>query len=122
LENESIEWLSKVILVSYTFKLLITNKITMITLDNILLWIRKFITTFDNFSEDIDLAINREFFGFSGDISRTQVGKLKDVSSKYISNDFLFSLQKAFDDEGFKGVKLLVVDKKAPDARKKKCR
>ena len=44
----------------------------------------------DRFSEDIDLAINREFFGFSGDISRTQVGKLKDISSKYISNDFLF--------------------------------
>jgi len=36
----------------------------------------------DRFSEDIDLAINRELFGFSGDISRTQVGKLKDVSSK----------------------------------------
>ncbi|MEG0518448.1 MAG: nucleotidyl transferase AbiEii/AbiGii toxin family protein [Bacteroidales bacterium] len=33
----------------------------------------------DRFSEDIDLAINREFFGFSGDISRTQVGKLKDA-------------------------------------------
>ena len=27
----------------------------------------------DRFSEDIDLAINREFFGFSGNISRTQV-------------------------------------------------
>ena len=69
----------------------------------------------DRFSEDIDLAINREFFGFSGDISRTQVGKLKDVSSSYISCDFLFSLQKAFDDNGFKAVKLYVVDKKAPD-------
>jgi predicted nucleotidyltransferase component of viral defense system len=45
----------------------------------------------DRFSEDIDLAINREFFGFSGDISRTQVGKLKDASSKYISNDFPLS-------------------------------
>jgi hypothetical protein len=69
----------------------------------------------DRFSEDIDLAINREFFGFSGDISRTQVGKLKDASSKYISNDFLFSLQKAFDDAGFKDVRLAVTDEKAPD-------
>jgi len=69
----------------------------------------------DRFSEDIDLAINREFFGFSGDISRTQVGKLKDTSSKYISNDFLFSLQKAFDDAGIKDVRLSVVDRKALD-------
>ena len=69
----------------------------------------------DRFSEDIDLAINREFFGFPGNISRTQVGKLKDASSKYISNDFLTSLQKAFDDAGMKDVRLSVVDEKAPD-------
>lgn len=69
----------------------------------------------DRFSEDIDLAINREFFGFSGDISRTQVGKLKDISSKFLSNDFLFSLQKAFDGTGIRDVRLSVVDRKAPD-------
>ncbi|MDR1024055.1 MAG: nucleotidyl transferase AbiEii/AbiGii toxin family protein [Prevotellaceae bacterium] len=69
----------------------------------------------DRFSEDVGLAINREFFGFSGEISRTQIGKLKDASSKYISNDFLFSLQKAFDDVRMKDVRLSVVDGKAPD-------
>jgi len=69
----------------------------------------------DRFSEDIDLAINREYFGFSGEISRTQVGKLKDASSKYISNDFLCLLQKAFEDSGTKDVQLSVVDEKAPD-------
>lgn len=69
----------------------------------------------DRFSEDIDLALDREFFGFSGNISRTQVGKLKDASNKYISNDFLNTLQKVFDDAGFAGVKLIVVDEKAPD-------
>jgi len=69
----------------------------------------------DRFSEDIDLAINREFFGFSGDISRTQVGKLKNVSKKYISNNFLLSLQKAFDDAGIKDIQLSVMDEKAPD-------
>ena len=69
----------------------------------------------DRFSEDIDLVINREFFGFSGNISRTQVGKLKNASNKYLSNDFLFSLQKAFDDAGMNGVKISVVDEKAPD-------
>ena len=69
----------------------------------------------DRFSEDIDLAINREFFGFSGDISRTQVGKLKDASSKYISNDFLFALQKSFFDAGIDDVRLSVIDEKSPD-------
>ncbi len=69
----------------------------------------------DRFSEDIDLAIDREFFGFSGDISRTQVGKLKDASSKYISGDFLLALQKAFDDAGIADVRLSVVDAKDPD-------
>jgi hypothetical protein len=69
----------------------------------------------DRFSEDIDLAIDREFFGFSGDISRTQVGKLRDISSKYISNNFLFSLQKAFDSAGINDVRLSVTDRKDPD-------
>ena len=69
----------------------------------------------NRFSEDIDLAINREFFGFAGDISRTQVGKLKDASSKYISNDFLFTLQKAFDDAQINNVRLSVIDGKSPD-------
>jgi hypothetical protein len=66
-------------------------------------------------SEDVDLAIDREFFGFIGDISRTQVGKLKSISNKYISNVFLLALQKSFDDAGIKDARLLVVDEKEPD-------
>ncbi|MDR1584175.1 MAG: nucleotidyl transferase AbiEii/AbiGii toxin family protein [Prevotellaceae bacterium] len=69
----------------------------------------------DRFSEDIDLAIDREFFGFSGDISRTQIGKLKDVSNKYLSNDFLLLLKKALDNAGMGDVRLSVVDQKDPD-------
>ncbi|GHT69905.1 nucleotidyltransferase [Bacteroidia bacterium] len=69
----------------------------------------------DRFSEDIDLAINREFFGFSGDISRTQVGKLKDKSSQYISNDFLLSLKTTFENAGITDVGLSVVDRKDSD-------
>lgn len=69
----------------------------------------------DRFSEDIDLAINCEFFGFSGDISRTKVGKLKDASNKYITGEFLLSLKKTFSDAGISDVRLSVVDEKAPD-------
>ena len=69
----------------------------------------------NRFSEDIDLAINREFFGFSGGISRTQVGKLKDASNKYIIGEFLFSLKNLFNYAGINDVLLSVVDEKAPD-------
>jgi hypothetical protein len=69
----------------------------------------------DRFSEDIDLALNREFFGFSGDISRTQVGKLKDASSRYISNDFLNALRKEFEDAEINDIVFSVVDNKAPN-------
>ncbi|MDR3366877.1 MAG: nucleotidyl transferase AbiEii/AbiGii toxin family protein [Prevotellaceae bacterium] len=69
----------------------------------------------DRFSEDIDLAINRELFGFSGDISRTQVGKLKNISSKYLASDFLFSLKAAFENAKIGDVGISVVDRKDPD-------
>jgi len=59
------------------------------------------------FSEDVDLAINREFFGFSDDISGNQIRKkLRPMSNQYISNDFLSTLQNAFDDAGMEDVKL----------------
>lgn len=68
------------------------------------------------FSEDVDLAINREFFGFSGDISSNQIRKkLRPISNQYISNDFLFALQKSFNDAGIEGVRLTVVDSKSSD-------
>jgi hypothetical protein len=70
----------------------------------------------DRFSEDIDLAINREFFGFSGDISRTQIGKLKDASSEYIANDFLLLLKDALNASGLSNVQLSVEDRKTPDS------
>jgi predicted nucleotidyltransferase component of viral defense system len=69
----------------------------------------------DRFSEDIDLALNREFFGFDGDISRTQVGRLKDASSNYISHDFLESLHAAFKNAGIADVELSIVERKSPD-------
>jgi len=69
----------------------------------------------NRFSEDVDLAINREFFGFSGDISRSQVRKMKFISNEYLSNEFLSALQKSFDDAGMREVLLSVVDKRDSD-------
>lgn len=69
----------------------------------------------DRFSEDIDLAINREFFGFNGDISRTQVGKLKDASNKYLTTSFLNNLREMFTQTGIEDIKIDIVDAKDPD-------
>lgn len=46
----------------------------------------------ERFSEDIDLAIDRKFFGFEGDISKTQIRKLRKQSCEFISTEFLKGL------------------------------
>lgn len=48
----------------------------------------------ERFSEDIDLAINRKFFGFDGDISKTQIKNLRKQSCEFISTTFLDDLTK----------------------------
>ncbi|MBL7965656.1 MAG: nucleotidyl transferase AbiEii/AbiGii toxin family protein [Prolixibacteraceae bacterium] len=69
----------------------------------------------ERFSEDIDLALSREFLGFSGKISRTQVGKLRDASFKYISETFLPELRESFQKNGFEGVTLELTEVESPD-------
>ena len=46
----------------------------------------------ERFSEDIDLAIDRKFFGFEGDISKNQIRKLRKQSCEFISTEFLKDL------------------------------
>ncbi|ASB50307.1 nucleotidyl transferase AbiEii/AbiGii toxin family protein [Alkalitalea saponilacus] len=46
----------------------------------------------ERFSEDIDLAIDRKFFGFKGEISKTQIKKLRKLSCEFISTEFLKDL------------------------------
>ena len=48
----------------------------------------------ERFSEDIDLAIDRKFFGFDGDISKTQIKNLRKQSCEFISTTFLADLNK----------------------------
>lgn len=69
----------------------------------------------DRFSEDIDLAIDREFLGFSGTISRTQVGKLRDASYKYLSETFYPAFQSEFNNAGFSDVQINMINVQTPD-------
>ncbi len=48
----------------------------------------------ERFSEDIDLAIDRKFFGFDGDISKTQIRNLRKQSCEFISATFFADLTK----------------------------
>jgi Nucleotidyl transferase AbiEii toxin, Type IV TA system len=50
----------------------------------------------ERFSEDIDLAIDRKFFGFEGDISKSQIKNLRKISCEFISTTFLEDLKKKF--------------------------
>lgn len=50
----------------------------------------------ERFSEDIDLAIDRKFFGFQNDISKTQIRNLRKKSCEFISTVFVEDLVKKF--------------------------
>lgn len=46
------------------------------------------------FSEDIDLALDREFLGFTGELSKKDVKKLRKESFKFIKEVFAEELKK----------------------------
>jgi hypothetical protein len=59
------------------------------------------------FSEDIDLAINREFLGFKGELKKADIRKLRRISYQYIKDEFTPALQKRFLDIGFPEVEII---------------
>lgn len=52
----------------------------------------------ERFSEDIDLAIDRKYFGFEGDLSINQIKKLRKKSCAFAANTFVSDLSKSFSD------------------------
>ncbi|MDH4472975.1 MAG: nucleotidyl transferase AbiEii/AbiGii toxin family protein [Fluviicola sp.] len=58
----------------------------------------------ERFSEDIDLAIDRSFFGFNGELSKKQITALRKAANKHISETFYPELQQLFADKGLTGV------------------
>lgn len=65
----------------------------------------------NRFSEDIDLAIDKEFFeGYQGDISRTQISKLRKEAGVYTTGTFFKELQEEFRKKGFKQLDFKVID------------
>lgn len=56
------------------------------------------------FSEDIDLALDREFLGFSGELTKGDIRKLRRKSFQFISEVFTEELKNKFSELGFKNV------------------
>lgn len=72
----------------------------------------------DRFSEDIDLALDRKFFGFDktdDEMTPSQVRRLRGKSSGFIQEVYYPELNKMFDEAGFRGVKLQIADVKTKD-------
>jgi hypothetical protein len=64
----------------------------------------------ERFSEDIDLAVDRSFFGFSGDLSRSQIKNLRKTSCKYVNEKFGKLLNDALLKQGVKEFELSVTE------------
>jgi hypothetical protein len=54
----------------------------------------------ERFSEDIDLAIDRTFLGFEGDLSKNQIDKLRKKSCLYVSTELKDALQAQLEQNG----------------------
>ena len=70
----------------------------------------------NRFSEDIDLAIDREFFeGYEGSLSKSKITKLRKEAGAYTTGTFFEELQEEFLRKGFTGLVFKVIDAKDSD-------
>ncbi len=69
----------------------------------------------DRFSEDIDLAINREFLGFMGDLSGSQISRLRRASGIFLTTNFLPALKDEFKRSHLKQLDLDLIEPSLPD-------
>ena len=60
----------------------------------------------ERFSEDIDLALDREFLGFAGDLSKKEIHQLRYASYEFISTKFVAALDLSFKEMGLENVKV----------------
>jgi predicted nucleotidyltransferase component of viral defense system len=63
----------------------------------------------DRFSEDIDLAIDRQFFGYEGELSKQKISSLRKEANKYLNEIFYLELIDKFKEKGFNDIKWEIV-------------
>ena len=69
----------------------------------------------NRFSEDIDLAIDKEYFGFTGDLGKSQRDKLRKTAGVYTATTFFEELQEKFQTNGFSELEFKVIEAKDSD-------
>ncbi|KAA6313143.1 hypothetical protein EZS27_036038, partial [termite gut metagenome] len=62
----------------------------------------------ERFSEDIDIAIDRAFFGFEGELKKKQINNLRRASCSYIKEKLKDELDKKFQEAGINGYSLFI--------------
>ncbi len=58
----------------------------------------------ERFSEDVDLAIDRNFFNYAGSLSKSQIGSLRKKAGVYIEESFLKQLKTSVEQRGLNSV------------------
>ena len=58
------------------------------------------------FSEDIDLALDREYLGFKAELGKADIRRLRKRSFEYLTTTFLEELREKFKTAGFKDVEI----------------
>lgn len=70
----------------------------------------------NRFSEDIDLAIEKEFFdGYKGEITKTKITKLRKEAGAYTTGVFFEELKEKFLEKGFTNLEFKVIEAKDSD-------
>jgi len=66
----------------------------------------------ERFSEDIDIAIDRSFFGFEGELRRKQITNLRRASCSYTKNNLKDELNNKLQEAGITGYSLSIPESK----------
>jgi len=64
----------------------------------------------ERFSEDVDLAIDRSFLGFDGELKKKEITALRKKANQYITETFFPELKQKMIEKGFDDLKWEIVD------------
>ena len=70
----------------------------------------------ERFSEDIDLALDRSYLGYEGELTRTQIKKLRQKTGKFVAESFAPELEAKLKGNGLNDVTLNYIKPEASDA------
>lgn len=73
----------------------------------------------NRFSEDVDLAINRNFLGFDGELKKKEITALRKKANQYITQTFFPELKQCMADKGFNDVRWEILNSTESDQEPK---